>query len=98
MSMLSASSFINLLGASKFISSIFPVVWRTLGFILSSFTLRKMINSAEVVKCQLDKSGGKEKRISFYLNFVVKTEILVVTKSTPRFDFFSFWAFCANAQ
>lgn len=73
LSLLSAASFINLLGASKFMSSVFPVLWRTLGFILSSFTLKKMINSAEVVKCQLDKAGVNEKRISFYPNFIDKT-------------------------
>lgn len=70
--MLPAASFINLLGASKFMSSVFSVLWRTLGFILSSFTLKKMINSAEVVKCQLDRAGVNEKRISFYLNFIDK--------------------------
>lgn len=70
--MLPAASFINLLGASKFMSSVFPVLWRTLGFILSSFTLKKMINSAEVVKCQPDRAGVNEKRISFYPNFIDK--------------------------
>lgn len=70
--MLPAASFINLLGASKFMSSVFSVLWRTLGFILSSFTLKKMINSAEVVKCQLDRAGVNEKWISFYPNFIDK--------------------------
>lgn len=67
-----ASSFTNLFDASKSITSIFPLVWKTSGFILFSLALKYMINCTEVVKCHLANRGVSEERASVHLGFLAQ--------------------------
>lgn len=68
--MLLASSFTNLFDAPKSISSIFPLVWETSGFILFSLALKYRINCTEAVKCHLANRGVCKERASVHLDFL----------------------------